>query len=60
MVSKEVFVNFYNFSPVWAVGHLQHASIHVRKYWYSVKKVIVKVSFKIYSEPEPQFRFAAP
>ncbi len=67
MVANEVFVNYYNFNPIW----LQHASIHVEKYWYSrQKKVIVKVTYKIYSEPglkpepelepEAQFGFAAP
>jgi hypothetical protein len=49
---------------------VQHASIHVKKYWNSKSKkvlVIVKVSDKIYSElgmkpdlePEPKEIFAA-
>ncbi len=45
MVAKEVFVNFYNFNPIW----VQHASIHVKKVPVPVlkeKKIIVKVSYK--------------
>ncbi len=36
MVAKEVVVNYYNINPIW----VQHASIHVKKYWYrtQVKK----------------------
>jgi hypothetical protein len=34
MVAKEVFVNYYTFKPNW----VQHASIHVKKYWYSSQK----------------------
>jgi hypothetical protein len=45
MVAKEVFcrVNSSNFNPIC----VQHASIHVKKYWYSSqKKIIVKLSNK--------------
>ncbi len=28
MVANEIFVNYYNFNPIW----VQNASIHVRKY----------------------------
>jgi hypothetical protein len=34
MVAKEVFVYYHNFNPIW----LQHASIHVKKYWHSSQK----------------------
>jgi hypothetical protein len=34
MVAKEVFVNYYNFSPIW----VQHASIHVKYSGTQVKK----------------------
>jgi hypothetical protein len=34
MVAKELFVNYHNFNPIW----VQHASIHVKKYWTQVKK----------------------
>ncbi len=34
MVAKEVFVNHHNFNPIW----VQHASIHVQKYWYASQK----------------------
>jgi hypothetical protein len=42
MGAKEVFVNYYNFNPIW----VQHASIHVKKYWDSSQKVNL-----YYSEP---------
>ncbi len=53
MVSKEVCENYYNVSPIW----VQHASIHVKKVRVlKSKKVIVKVCYKMYSEPllEPE------
>jgi hypothetical protein len=64
MIAKKVFVNYHNFNLIW----VQHASIHVKRFWYSSKKkVFVKVSsYKIYSEPglepeqQPQIGFAAP
>jgi hypothetical protein len=65
MVAKEVFVNYHNFNPVWA----PQTSIHVKKnIGTQVKKgtVIVKVSYKIYSEPglelepEPKEIISAP
>jgi hypothetical protein len=34
MVAKEVSGNYHNFSPIW----VPHASIHVKKYWYSSQK----------------------
>jgi hypothetical protein len=43
----------YNFNPIW----VQHTSIHVKKYWYQVKKVPnCQGSYRIYSEPrlEPE------
>ncbi len=55
MVAKEVFVNYHNFNPIW----VQDASIF-KSTGTQVKMVIVKVSYKIYSEPELQFGFAAP
>jgi hypothetical protein len=54
--AKIVFVNYYNFKPTW----VQHASIHPKKVLVKSKKVIVKVSYKYYSEPEPHCGFAAP
>jgi hypothetical protein len=50
MVAKEVCVNYYNFNPIW----VQHASIHVVLVLKSKK-----LSYKIYSEPEPKEIFAA-
>jgi hypothetical protein len=51
MVAKKAFVNYYNFKPtgIW----VQHASIHVKSTGTVVKskKIIVKVYFKINSEP---------
>jgi hypothetical protein len=41
MIPNEVFVNYYNFNPIW----VQHASIHGKKYT-KMKKVIVKASYK--------------
>ncbi len=38
----------------------KHASIHLKQVLVKSKKVIVKVSFKIYSEPELHCGFAAP
>jgi hypothetical protein len=34
MVAKEFFVSYQNFNPIW----VQHASILVKKYWYSSQK----------------------
>ncbi len=38
MIPNEVFVNYYNFNPIWVL----HASIHVKgktvPYWYSSQK----------------------
>jgi hypothetical protein len=40
MVAEEVFVNYYNFNPIW----VHNASIYVKKSWYS-KNVIVKIPY---------------
>jgi hypothetical protein len=51
LVTKEDFVNYYNFNPIW----IQHASIQVKKVLVSKsKKVIAKISYMIYSEPESE------
>jgi hypothetical protein len=34
MVAEEVFVSYHSFNPIW----VQHASIFVKKYWYSSHK----------------------
>jgi hypothetical protein len=34
MVAEDFFGNYHNFNPIW----VQHASIHVKKYWYSSQK----------------------
>jgi hypothetical protein len=59
MVAKEVYVNYYNFNPIW----IQHASIQVKKVLVlKSKMLIVKVSYMIYSETEsePKEIFSAP
>jgi hypothetical protein len=64
MVAKEVFLNYYNFNPILGTTCINPCNkVLVLK----SKRVIVKVSYKIYSEPglkpelepEPQFGFAA-
>jgi hypothetical protein len=44
MDAKEVFANYHNFNPI----GVQHSSINVKRPGTQVKKVIVKVSCKIY------------
>ncbi len=52
MFAKEVFVNYYNFYPIW----LQNASFHVKK---STGTRVKKGNCQG-MELEPQFGFAAP
>jgi hypothetical protein len=53
MVAKEVFLNYYNFNPILGTTCINPCNkVLVLK----SKRVIVKVSYKIYSEPwmEPE------
>jgi hypothetical protein len=57
MVAEEVFVNCYNFNPI----RVTHESVYVKKNTFTrVKKGILSVILKNYSEPEPPFGFTAP
>ncbi len=60
MVAKEVFVNYYNFNPIW----VQHVSIHVKSTGTQVKKGhcqgILKNLFGAEAGTEPIEIFSAP